>query len=239
MTTTTTDEIAPDVFRITTLVENGVPGGFVFNQYVVRDDDPFLFHTGTRELFPAVSAAVDDLVGLDRLRWVSFGHVEADECGSMNQFLEVAPRAEVVHGLTACLVSLMDLADRPPHAIGDDEVLDLGTHRLRYLPTPHVPHSWESGLWFDETTSTLFCGDLFTQVGDGPAVVTDDIVASATLAEQLFSATAPSSMLRPTLERLAELNPSLLAVMHGSCFRGDGGGQLRALADAYDSMSAA
>lgn len=236
---TTIDEVAPDVFRISTLVENGVPGGFTYNQYVVRDEDPFLFHTGTRELFAQVSAAVDRLVGLERLRWVSFGHVEADENGSMNEFLAVAPRSEIVHGLTACLVSLTDLADRPPHAVGDDEVLDLGTHRLRYLPTPHVPHGWESGLWFDETTATLFTGDLFTQIGDCPAVVDDDVVGAATAAEELFGATALSTNLGPTLERLAALQPELLAVMHGSCFRGDGAGQLRALAAAYEAMASA
>jgi flavorubredoxin len=168
---TTVDEIAPDTFRISTMVENGLPGGFGYNQFLVRDDEPFLFHTGPRDLYPVVSAAVEQLVGLDRLRWISFGHVEADECGSMNQLLAAAPDAQVVHGFTACLVSLTDLADRPPHAVGDDEVLDLGHHRLRYLSTPHVPHGWESGLWFDETTRTLFSGDLFTQVGDGPAVL--------------------------------------------------------------------
>ncbi len=230
------DEIAEETFRISTLVETGVPGGFTFNQFLIRDEQPFLFHTGTRELFPAVSEAIDRLVGLDRLRWISFGHIEADECGSMNLLLAAAPAAQVVHGLTACLVSLTDLCDRPPHAVADDEVLDLGSHRLRYLPTPHVPHGWESGLWFDQTTSTLFSGDLFTQLGGGPAVVDSSLVPAAVAAEELFSATGLTTGLQPTLERLAALEPSTIAVMHGSSFRGDGAAELRGLAAAYASV---
>src|SRR4029077_1688511 len=154
------DEIAPDVFRLSTLIEEAAPGGFTFNQFLVRDDEPFLFHTGMRALYPLVSAAVGQLIDLDQLRWISFAHVEADECGAMNLFLADAPDAQVVHGDLACAVSLNDLADRPPRVVAPDEVLDLGTHRMRFLPTPHVPHNWESGLWFDETGRTLFSGDL-------------------------------------------------------------------------------
>jgi flavorubredoxin len=230
---TTIDEIAPDIFRLSTLVPEVAPGGFSFNQFLVRDDEPFLFHTGMRQLYPQVSAAVASLVPLEDLRWISFGHVEADECGSMNQFLADAPRAEVVHGGLAVLVSLNDLADRPPRAVDDGEVLDIGTHRMRFIATPHVPHGWESGLWFDEATRTLLSGDVFTQIGDRPAVTEDDIVDAALEAEALFQSTSCGPNLVPTLHALADLEPTTLGVMHGSSYRGDGGTQLRALAAGY------
>src|SRR5947209_18481057 len=147
---TTVQEIAPHIFRLSTWVDAvAPPAGFTFNQILVRGDEPFLFHTGMRQLFPLVSEAVARVVPLESLRWISFAHVEADECGAMNQFLAAASRAEVVHGPLACMVSLNDLADRPPVVAGED-ALDIGGHRLRFIPTPHVPHNWESGLWFDE-----------------------------------------------------------------------------------------
>lgn len=235
---TQVDEIAPDVFRISTLVEDAAPGGFQFNQFLVRDEQPFLFHTGMRQLYPLVSEAVASLVPLEDLRWISFGHVEADECGAVNLFLADAPDAKVVHGEMACLISLNDLCDRPPRAMADGEVLDLGSHRLRFLATPHVPHNWESGLWFDETSQVLFAGDLFTHVGDVPALVEDDLVEPALLAESLFHATSGGADLVPTIHRLADLEPTTLAVMHGSSFRGDGGTQLRALAAGYAAAAA-
>ena len=173
---TTVDEIAPDIFRLSTFVPEVGPTGFTFNQFLVRDDEPFLFHTGMRELFPFVSEAIGRVVPVESLRWISFGHVEADECGAMNELFAAAPHAQVVHGELACMVSLNDLADRPPRPMADGEVLGTGHHRLRFLATPHVPHNWESGLWFDEPTSTLFAGDLFTALGNGPALVTDSIV---------------------------------------------------------------
>ena len=230
---TTVDEIAPDIFRFSTLIPEVAPGGFSFNQFLVRDDDPFLFHTGMHQLFPLVSDAVARVVPLDRLRWIAFSHVEADECGAMNDFLSAAPAAEVVHSGLACMVSLNDLAARPPRPVDDGEELDTGRHRLRFLATPHVPHNWESGLWFDVTTSTLFCGDLFTQMGNAPAIVGDDLVAPALAAEEVFHSTSGGPDLGPTLERLAALEPSTLATMHGPSFRGDGAEQLRALAAAY------
>ena len=234
---TTIDEVAPDIFRLSTLIPEVAPGGFTFNQFLIRDEQPFLFHTGMRGLFPLVSAAVGRLIDVADLRWISFSHVEADECGAMNLFLAAAPQAEVVHGELACMLSLNDLADRPPHAVGD-EPLDIGRHRLRFLPTPHVPHNWESGLWFDETTSTLLAGDLFTHIGDGPALVTDDVVGPALAGEDLFHATSAGPQLLPTLERLAALEPTTLALMHGSSYRGDGSTQLRALAAGYAASAA-
>jgi flavorubredoxin len=232
------DEIAPDIYRLSTWIPDvAPPAGFTFNQFLIRGDEPFLFHTGMRQLFPLVSAAVDQLIGVQNLRWISFAHVEADECGAMNQFLAAAPRAQVIHGGLACAISLNDLADRPPRAIGD-EILDLGGKRMRFLPTPHVPHNWESGLWFEETTRTLFAGDLLTSVGNGPAVTSDDVVAVANAAEDLFHQTSMGPDLVPTIHRLADLDPMTLAVMHGSSYAGNGAAQLRSLADSYDERLA-
>jgi flavorubredoxin len=232
------DEIAPDVFRISTLVPEVAPGGFSFNQFLVRDEQPFLFHTGMRQLFPLVSEAVGRVVPVEQLRWISFGHVEADECGSVNEFLAAAPQAQVVHGELAVMVSLGDLVDRAPRAMAEGEVLEIGSHRLRFIPTPHVPHNWESGLWFDETTATLFSGDLFTAVGDGPAITEDELVGPALLAEEIFHSTSCGPNLVPTLRSLAQLAPTTIAVMHGSSFRGDGANQLEALAAGYAASMA-
>ncbi|MEP6624303.1 MAG: MBL fold metallo-hydrolase [Acidimicrobiia bacterium] len=236
---TTIDEIAPDVFRLSTFVPEIGPTGFTFNQFLVRDDEPFLFHTGMRQLFPLVSDAIGSIVPVEDLRWISFGHVEADECGAMNEFLGVAPNAQVVHGELAVMVSLNDLADRPPRAMADGAVLVTGRHRMRFLATPHVPHNWESGLWFDETDATLFAGDLFTALGDGPALVEHGIVDAALEGEAVFHATSVGQATAPTIRRLADLEPRTLAIMHGSAFKGDGAAQLLALADAYDEMVSA
>jgi flavorubredoxin len=232
---TQVDEIAPDVFRFSTLIPDIGPAGFTFNQFLIRDAQPFLFHTGMRGLFPLVSQAIGKVIPLETLRWISFAHVEADECGAMNLLLDAAPQAEVVHGGLACMLSLNDLADRPPHVIGD-EALDLGSHRLRFLPTPHVPHNWESGLWYDETAGVLLAGDLFTHLGGGPAVTDRDVIEQAMIAEDAFHGTSMGPDLVPTLRRLADLEPTTLALMHGASHTGDGGSQLRALADAYAGL---
>lgn len=233
--TVRTDEIADDVFRLSSFVaEIAAPAGFTFNQYLIRADQPLLFHTGPRRMFADIAAAVDRITPLSGLRWIAFGHVESDECGSMNQWLEAAPKAQVVHGATACMVSLNDLADRPPRSLADGEVLDLGGKRVRWLDTPHVPHAWESGLIFEEATRTLFTGDLFTQAGDGPAITKDSIVEAASRTEDMFRSSSLTPLLAPTIRRLSALRPKTLAVMHGSCFRGDGAGQLAGLADYYE-----
>ncbi len=233
---TTITEIAPDIFRLSTYVpEVAAPAGFTFNQFVVRGEQPFLFHTGMRQLFPLVSDAVEKVVGLSNLRWISFAHVEADECGAMNLFLAASPDAQVTHGGLACAISLNDLCDRPP-VPADEQPLDIGGHVLRFIATPHVPHNWESGLWFDETTKTLLAGDLFTAIGDGPAVVETDLVEGAMVAEEVFHASSISAANPATIRTLAALEPTTLACMHGSSFAGDGGAQLRALADAYDAL---
>lgn len=229
------DEIADSVFRLSTFVpEVAPPAGFTFNQFLILGDEPLLFHTGLRGMFPAVSAAVARIMPVERLRWVCFGHVEADECGAMNLWLAAAPRAQVAHGMTACMVSLNDMADRPPRVLRDGETIDLGGRRVRYIDTPHVPHGWEAGVLFEETAGTLLCGDLFTHLGNGPAVTDADIVGPAIAAEDAFRGTSLGPAIAPSIRKLAALGPRRLAVMHGSSFEGDAAAALGALAAFYD-----
>ncbi|HEX5561356.1 MAG TPA: hypothetical protein VFX52_06910 [Nocardioidaceae bacterium] len=225
------DEIAPDIYRFSVYVPEA---DFMFNQFLVDDEEPLLFHTGPRRMFPLVVEALSRIRPVEELRWITFGHVEADECGGMNQFLAAAPRAQVAHGRLGCQVSIDDLADRPPRPLDDGEVIDLGRHRLRYLATPHVPHGWDAGVYFDETTDVLLCGDLFTAVGQSRPLVESEIVGPAMQAEDLFAATCLTPQTGATIRRLAELSPRTLALMHGPSFSGDGSAQLRGLADAYD-----
>lgn len=227
-------EIAPGIHKLSTFIADAPPAGFGFNQYLIEADEPLLFHCGGRGLFPLVSAAAAKIVPLARLRWISFGHVESDESGSMNEWLAAAPNAQVVHGAIACMVSLNDLADRPPRALGDGEVLDLGGKRVRWIDTPHVPHAWESGLMFEETTGTLLCGDLFTQAGPYSTTTRDSILPVAISTEEGFHATALTPNTGRTIRRLAALKPNRLAVMHGAVFEGDCASELERLADYYD-----
>jgi flavorubredoxin len=230
-------EIADGVHQLTTVVPD-FP--VAFNQYLINGDEPALFHTGLRSLFPLVSQAVSRVVPAESMRWVSFGHVEADESGSMNDWLALAPHATVVQSQIGCMVSLGDLADRPPRPLADGEHLDIGGHVLQWLDTPHVPHAWEAGLLYDSTTRTLFCGDLFTRFGEYEPITTDDIVGPAVEAED----TAPGSLsLHPssaaTIRRLAELDVGTLALMHGPAFTGDCRQALLDLADDFDRRTAA
>jgi flavorubredoxin len=232
---TKVDEIAEGIYRISTLVpEVAAPAGFTFNQFLVDAEEPLLFHTGPRAMFPLVSEAVGRVVPVERVRWITFGHLEADESGSMNEWLAAAPQAEVAHGVVGCMVSLNDLCDRPPRALADGEVIDLGGKRVRHLDTPHVPHGWDARVLFEETTGTLLCGDLFTHIGDGPALTTDDVVEPAMEAEAMFRSTCLAPETTVVMARLADLNPRTLALMHGSSFSGDGAKALHDLAAAYD-----
>lgn len=232
---TKVDEIADQIYRLSTYTD-AVPGGFTFNQFLVVGDDCLIFHTGLGHLFPAVSGAAASVVPLDRVRWISFGHWEADESGALNRWLDAAPSAQLVTGGLGVLISGGDQAERPPRdPLADGELLELGDKRLRWIDTPHVPHGWDAGLWFEETTRTLLCGDLFTQVGPAQAVTDADIVAPAAAAEDLFHATCLTPQTGPTLRRLADLAPQTLALMHGPAFTGDGTGALHALAEEYDA----
>ncbi len=234
------DQIGDGIYRLSTYVpEIAAPAGFTFNQYLIDAKEPLLFHTGPRRMFPAVSAAFETVLPARKLRWISFGHVESDECGAMNLWLEAAPEAQVVHGHTACMVSLNDLASRPPRVLDNHEVIDIGGKRVRYIDTPHVPHAWESGIIYEETTGTLFCGDLFAHVGRGAAVTNDSIVEPAIAAEKAFRSTSLTPATAPTIRALAGLKPQRLAVMHGSCYAGDCAAALNRLADFYDTAHAA
>jgi len=238
--TTRLDEIADGIYRISTFVpEVAPPAGFAFNQFLILGEEPLLFHTGSRRLFPAVREAVSRVVAPERLRWISFGHLEADECGSMNLWLEAAPGAEIAHGATACDVSLNDMADRAPRVLADGEVIDLGGRRVRYIDTPHTPHGWDAGLLYEETTQTLLCGDLFTQTGLTDAVSESDIVGPAAAAEDLFGFSSLHPEMGATIRRLAPLAPKTLALMHGPAFVGDTAAAIEALADYYDGRTEA
>lgn len=206
------------------------------NQFLVVAEEPLLFHAGPRGLFPLVAEAVARVVPVESLRWITFGHVEADECGATNMWLAAAPNAQVAHGALGCMVSLDDLCDRPPRPLSDGEVLDLGGKRVRHIDTPHVPHGWEARLLHEETTGTLLCGDLFTQVGSGPALTTDDMVEPAMAAEAMFHATCLAPHTATTMRVLGDLAPSTLAIMHGSSYQGDGRQALYDLASRYEEL---
>jgi len=234
MDDTRVDEVADGIYRISTYLSHAVDGrGLTVNQFLVLADEPLLFHTGLRASFPATVAAVARLVPLDRLRWLSFGHVEADECGAMNEYLAAAPHLEVAFGELGCQVSVADLADRPPRALAPGEAIDLGGRRVVVVPTPHAPHNQEAQVLFEETTGTLLCGDLFTQLGQGRAVTTACLAEQALEAEDRMRTAPPGSAVPDVLDELARLAPRTLAVMHGSSFEGDGGVALRELARAW------
>ena len=232
---TRVDEIAGGIYRLSTFVpEIGPPAGFVFNQFLVLGDEPLLFHTGPRRMFPLVREAVAKLIKPEALRWISFGHVEADECGSMNDWLAIAPQAQVTQGQIAVDVQLNDLCDRAPRALQDGEVLDLGGKRLRYLYTPHCPHGWDAGVMYEESTGTLLSGDLFTQLGNDRVMTDGDILGPAIAAEEMFQATSLNPEIPARIRALAKLRPKKVALMHGPSFEGDGAAALLALADFYE-----
>ena len=232
----TVDEISDSIYRISTWVPDVSPEGFTFNQFLVVGDEPLLFHAGARALFPLVAEAVASVVPVESLRWITFGHVESDECGAMNMWLAAAPDSQVAHGALGCMVSLNDLCDRPPRPLEEGEVIDLGTRRLRQISTPHVPHGWEAQVLFEETTGTLLCGDLFSAIGKGPALTTGDVVGPAMAAEAMFHATCLAPHTAATLRGLGDLQPTTLGIMHGSSFQGDGQKALYDLAAEYETL---
>jgi flavorubredoxin len=234
-TRTQTDEIAEGIYRLSTYTD-AVPGGFTVNQFLVKGDEPLLFHTGLKGLFPLVSEAVATIMPIEDLRYVSFGHWEADESGALNEWLEAAPKAELAVGSLGVMISGGDQAMRPPRApLDDGEVLDLGGKRVRWIDTPHVPHGWDAGVWYEETTRTLLCGDLLSQTGAVAALTEGDVVGPASAAEDMFHSTCLTPMTAPTIRRLADLQPTTLGIMHGASFSGDGGAALRAIADDYEA----
>jgi flavorubredoxin len=229
---TRVDEVAPAVYRIATPVTI-LPGGFSFNQYLLKDDEPLLFHTGPRRMFPLVREAIAAVMPVERLRYVAFSHFEADECGSLNDFLAVAPQAEPVCSQTAAMVSVNDVSDRPARALADGETLELGRTRVRWLDAPHLPHGWECGYLFEEKDGTLFCGDLFTQPGAEHApLTTGDILGPSEAMRSAMDYYAHAKDTRGLFGKLAATRPRTLACMHGSAWSGEGERLIRELAEA-------
>jgi len=233
-------EVAPDLFRITTFVE---PFNLQFSQFLVRDEEPLLFHTGPRMLFPDMKEAVASLIDPARLRWIAFSHFEADECGTLPEWQTVAPQSTAVCSLVGKLVSVDDcLSLRPAKGMTDGEILATGHYRFRFLATPHVPHCWEAGLLFEETQRTLLCSDLFHQLGNVEPVTQSDIIGrcrevlveyqQGPLANYLPYCTLTDA----TLKRLATLSPKTLATMHGSVYVGDGSQALLDLATVFHDV---
>ena len=229
---TRVDEVADGIYRISTPVAIEGAGGFSFNQYLIADDKPLLFHTGLRKMFPLVHEAVKSVLPTEKLRFIAFSHVEADECGSLNEWLAAAPRSVPLCGTVAAMVSINDLADRAPTALADGELLTLGRHSVRWFATPHLPHAWDCGFLMEESTRTLLCGDLFTQGGaDLPPVTESDILGPSEEFRHAMDYFSHTNKAREMLQRLASASPTTLACMHGSAWQGDGGKLLRGLAD--------
>jgi len=229
---TNVHEVADRIYRINTPFKFDNGGGFSFNQFLIADESPLLFHTGPRKMFPLVREAVATILPVESLRHIAFSHVEADECGSLNEWLAAAPQAQPLCGMVAATVSIADLADRAPRPLADGETLSLGAGSVRWLDTPHLPHAWECGFLFEERTSTLLCGDLFTQPGDDlPPVTEGDILGPSEAFRHEMDYFSHTKDARALIEKLAATNPTTLACMHGSTWKGDGAKMLRALGD--------
>lgn len=233
------NEIAPDVFRISTFVPDF---NLQFNQFLIKDDEPLLYHTGMRGLFPIVREEVSKIIDPAKIRWIGFSHFESDECGALNDWLEIAPEAEPVSSFVGAMVSVNDFSIRPARAMNDGESLETGKHKFRFLHTPHVPHCWEASLLFEETNKTLLCSDLFTHSGDVEAFTTSDIVGrfkeDLIVGEQTpFAGAYPySNKTDEQLKKIAALEPKTLAVMHGSSFSGNGKAAIDDLASAMKEV---
>jgi len=233
---TNVHEVSEGIYRINTPVE--IPGGFgfSFNQYLIVDDEPLLFHTGPRKMFGLVREAVQSVIPVESLRYVGLSHFEADECGSINDWLAVAPNSVPLCGRIAAMTSINDIADRCARVMSDGEELSLGNHRVRWFDAPHLPHGWECGYLSEERTRTLLCGDLFTQPGkDNPALTETDILGPCEAFRHTLDYFAHAVDSGEMLERLASCEPTTLACMHGSAWRGDGAQLLRALAESLAS----
>lgn len=226
-------EIAPDVYRISVYVPEI---NLAFNHFLVKDEEPLLFHAGLRHMFPLVREAVAQLIDPATLRHIGFSHFESDECGALNEWLGVAPNAEAVCGLVGAMVSVNDFAVRPARILSPTDTFSTGKYRFRFIPTPHVPHGWDAGVLFEETESTLFCSDLFHQWGDRQPITTDNIIEAArealvqTEASPLAGYVPYTHHTGKILHGLADLKPRTLATMHGSSYSGNGASALRDLA---------
>ncbi len=226
---TTVDEVAAGIYRISTPLDV-IPGGFTFNSYLVVDDEPLLFHTGYRKLFPLTLEAINAIMPAEKLRWIGGSHFEGDEFGALNDLLAVAPEATPFGAEIGVLTSLNDFATRPARGLGDGEEFSIGSRRMKWLYTPHVPHGWDCGVLMDQSTKTLLCGDLFTQPGANlPAVTESEILTASEGMRGMMDYYAHATSTRKIVEHLASLGPTTLACQHGSAYRGDGAALLREL----------
>ncbi|MCG6949278.1 MAG: MBL fold metallo-hydrolase [Acidobacteria bacterium] len=236
-TNTSIAEIADGIYRISTPVppNPALPGGFTFNQFLIVDEEPLLFHTGPRKMFPVVREAIEAVIPVSNLHYLGISHFEADECGAINELLEVAPRAVPLCGAVAKMVSVDDVADREAHGLGDGERLSLGTHSVCWIDTPHLPHGWDCGYLFERKTSTLFCGDLFTQPGaEHPPLTEGDILGPSEAMRDAMDYYAHTRNTKELIAKLAANEPTTLACMHGSSWNGNGSKLLEELAAALD-----
>ena len=236
------DEIAPDLYRISVYVKEL---DLQFNHFLIKDDEPLLFHTGMRGMFPIVRDAVARVIDVAKLRWIGWSHFEVDECGALNEWLAVAPQATPVCGQLGAMINIADFANRPPRALAPDDRLSTGRHRFRFVPTPHLPHGWDAGVLFDETDSVLLCSDLLHQIGDVEPVTSVDItdryrhaLASYQQSPVLMDYVPYNANTRPQLTKLADLRPRTLAAMHGSTFVGDGAAALVASGEVIRQVTA-
>jgi flavorubredoxin len=233
-------EIADSIYRLSTLLpEVNPPAGFTFNEFLIRAEQPMLFHLGHKQMFPQISAAVAKILPVESLRVIAYSHVEADESGALNEWLEAAPNATVTHTPVGCAIWLADAALRPPRKVADNEVIDLGGKKVRFLATPHLPHGWDAQLLFEETTGTLFCSDILGHGGDGPAITEDDILGKAIEGETRSRSLSLTPNTAPQLRRLAALKPERIALMHGSSYAGDSVAVLNGLADHFSRQLSA
>lgn len=233
---TCVDEIAQDIYRITVPLRiEAIPGGFSFSHFLIAGEEPLLFHTGYRQFFPLVRQAVNAILPPERLRYIGFSHYEPDECGSLDSFLAIAPKAQPFSSDIGVMISLGGPFDRPSLGLANGQELTAGTHRLKWLATPHLPHAWDCGILYDETTGTLLCGDLFAQGGsDNPPVTESEILSASEGFRKGMDAYAHAPQGGLVLRQLAALQPKLLACQHGSSYRGDGGALLTQFADVLD-----
>jgi flavorubredoxin len=232
---TCVDEVAAGIYRISTPLDV-IPGGFTFNSYLIADHEPLLFHTGYRKLFPLTLQAIAKVIPIEKLRWVGGSHFEGDEFGALNEILTAAPESTPFGTEIGMLTSLNDFAVRPARGFGDGEEFSIGSRRMKWMYTPHVPHGWDCGVLFDLSTRTLMCGDLFTQPGAKlPAVTESEVLTASEAMRGMMDYYAHATSTSPILEKLASLQPSMLACQHGSAYRGDGAGLLRELASTIEA----
>lgn len=218
------NEIAPDLYRISIFAPQF---NIQFNHFLIKDDEPLLYHAGLQGMFPLLQEAVKTLIEPSKIRWVGFSHYEVDECGSLNNWLQVAPDAQAVCSEVGAIINMSDFAIRPSKPLKHNETFSTGKYSYRFIRTPHLPHGWDAGVMFEETNKTLLCSDLFHQNGDVTHLTDVDILEGHKRSmlelekSPLMDYVPYNHNTAGLLKQLADLNPKTLATMHGSSFYGD------------------